>query len=141
MLAEAPTGERVAASLSHIEHSMCVAELLESWEEFERWALLCARVLAKDSRQAQLRGLCTRLLGPPGGHPDTRRHHPILKRVLNIMASNRALQRLVTEFTEVSRRGRRRGGQRTPWPGGADLFATRANHAGRLATRATMLAA
>lgn len=74
-----PSTRQVAATVSHIEHCMCAAEMLHSWDELDQWTLLYAKVLAKESRPEQLRILCSRLLGPPDVSPTSsvRHVHPV----------------------------------------------------------------
>ena len=102
---------------AHLEHQIVAAVAMDSSEEYEQWIQMYARFLAKDGREpcvARLRELCDELLGPPvedvGGDGDgnwcatvlgVNKRRLLKQRVLPAIASNRGLQRVVNEYSEM----------------------------------------
>ena len=105
-------------SRAHLEHQIAAALVMDSPDEYQQWIQMYARFLAKDGREpcvARLRELCDELLGPPSevnginsdgnGWSSTvlglSKRHILKQRVLPGIASNRALQRVVNEYSEM----------------------------------------
>ncbi|KAG6548535.1 hypothetical protein Mapa_010023 [Marchantia paleacea] len=104
---------------SQLESQMGAALALRSAEEYRRCLLAYARCLARDADKSRLRELCEELLGPrqsPGIDESKdpavpprwdpcilgMKKRDLLKQdVLPAMASNRAIQRLLSEFVDL----------------------------------------
>lgn len=101
---------------AHLEHQIVAAVAMDSAEEYQQWVQMYARFLAKDGREpcvARLRELCDELLGPPvedgSGDCDwcatvlgVEKRRLLKLRVLPaIAATNRGLQRVVNEYSEM----------------------------------------
>ena len=103
---------------AHLEHQIAAAIAVDSPEEYQQWVQVYAGFLAKDGRQpcvARLRELCDELLGPPvAGSSNTantsgwcatilgvEKRRLLKDRVLPSITTNRALQRVVNEYSEM----------------------------------------
>ncbi|ORZ19308.1 WD40-repeat-containing domain protein [Absidia repens] len=99
-------------TISHIENQLAAALILESAKEYKEWMIYYARRLSKENAQAKVEELCQWLMGPPyiqmaeGNEWEATilnsiSKHGLLKELLPILAQNRQLQRITTEFRSL----------------------------------------
>ncbi|KAJ2077514.1 HIR complex subunit [Coemansia sp. RSA 988] len=114
--------ERSSVTLDHLEHQLAAADALGDVEDVLRFADLLARRLAMTGNRLRVAHWLADLLGPPliegtclsdaadsksnivsGWRPQlaTEPKRLILRRVLPLLAANRHLQPLVTEYSDV----------------------------------------
>jgi len=102
------TQQRQFETVAHLEHQVASALLLESPEEYKYWLRTYVSRLSNEMSESKLHELCTFLLGPTS-KPQPNSWDPfilkiskrdLLNELLPLIASNRSLQRLVTQFKE-----------------------------------------
>ncbi|KAF9974826.1 HIR complex subunit [Actinomortierella ambigua] len=96
-----------AVTLRHLESQVAAAQILHSPVEFKQWLRCYAQRLAEEGAQARVEELCKFLMGPSysggenSGWVATVLGMPkreLLKDILPILSSNRALQRVIKEY-------------------------------------------
>ncbi|KAI7904073.1 WD40-repeat-containing domain protein [Cokeromyces recurvatus] len=107
-IARADESTTAVVTLSHIETQLAVAVLLESPKEYIEWMKYYARSLSKEGAKEKVEELCRWLTGPPFISSELTPWEPtilgtiskkdLLNDILPILAQNRQLQRIVTEF-------------------------------------------
>ncbi|KAI8093179.1 WD40-repeat-containing domain protein [Halteromyces radiatus] len=98
-------------TISHIENQLAAALILESAKEYKEWMIYYARRLSKENAQKKVEELCQWLMGPPfvqstNGEWESTilksiPKHDLLKELLPVLAQNRQLQRITTEFRSL----------------------------------------
>ncbi|CAO3610103.1 unnamed protein product [Cunninghamella echinulata] len=98
-------------TISHIENQLAAALILQSAKEYKDWMIYYARRLSQDNAQSKVEELCQWLMGPPfiqlknaqweSTILDTISKHNLLRELLPILAQNRQLQRITTEFLSL----------------------------------------
>ncbi|KAI8337443.1 WD40-repeat-containing domain protein [Chlamydoabsidia padenii] len=111
-LAKADTEASNIITISHIENQLAAALILGSAKDYKEWMFYYARRLSKENAQSKVEELCQWLMGPPflkmepgdEWQPTILKStfkHDILKELLPILAQNRQLQRITTEFRSL----------------------------------------
>ncbi|KAJ2741317.1 HIR complex subunit [Coemansia sp. BCRC 34301] len=100
--------KRRLVTLDHIEHQLGAAAVIGSREDVCRYADVLARHLARTGDVARTVYWANALLGPPTSHLGTWEStmagvskRDLLARMLPIMATNRSLQSVVTEYSQA----------------------------------------
>ncbi|KAI8328132.1 WD40-repeat-containing domain protein [Chlamydoabsidia padenii] len=98
-------------TISHIENQLAAALVLESTTEYKEWMIYYARRLSKENAQSKVEELCRWLMGPPYMPMENDKweptilnsipKHELLKELLPILAQNRQLQRITTEYQSM----------------------------------------
>ncbi|CAO3615348.1 unnamed protein product [Cunninghamella blakesleeana] len=98
-------------TISHIENQLAAALILQSPKEYKDWMFYYARRLSHDNAQSKIEELCQWLMGPPfiqlkntQWEPtilDSISKHDLLRELLPILAQNRQLQRITTEYLSL----------------------------------------
>ncbi|KAG0244912.1 HIR complex subunit [Actinomortierella wolfii] len=96
-----------AVTLRHLENQVAAAQILNSPVEYKQWLRCYAQKLAEDGANARVEELCKYLMGPSysGGENSGwvptvlgMQKRELLRDILPILSSNRALQRVVKEY-------------------------------------------
>ncbi|KAI8884517.1 WD40 repeat-like protein [Backusella circina FSU 941] len=97
-------------TLSHIEIQLAVAAILESPNEYQDWLVYYARRISEENAKDKALELCRWLKGPPYIVSEFTQWDPtvmgtlsknnLLKQILPVLAQNRQLQRIVTDFKD-----------------------------------------
>jgi len=103
--------------IGHLENQLVSSEMVNSPTEYKRLLFAYAQQLADEGAEFRLHELCMELLGPVNGQDSFINNNQIrsnwdpfimgmskrqlLKEILPILASNRALQRYVTEYGDA----------------------------------------
>eukprot|EP01118_Nematostelium_gracile_P010344 TRINITY_DN3551_c0_g1_i1.p1 TRINITY_DN3551_c0_g1~~TRINITY_DN3551_c0_g1_i1.p1 ORF type:complete len:244 (+),score=37.09 TRINITY_DN3551_c0_g1_i1:373-1104(+) len=96
-------------TIPHLENMMASALCLESQEDYKYWLRTYVQFLTGQSNEQKLHEICNFLLGPHLKNPSSwdpfilkLSKRDLLKELLPLMASNRTLQRLLTQLKAVS---------------------------------------
>ncbi|KAL1500118.1 hypothetical protein AB1Y20_012791 [Prymnesium parvum] len=116
-LASLPPERQYLLTRGHLEHQMASAIVVGSAAEYGDWTRLYAAALARHAAEHQVRELCDELLGPlPGAMdragevevewepevmPGVSKRKLLREVVLPTLSTNRALQRLISEYVEM----------------------------------------
>ena len=107
-LLSAQADSTATTTISHLEHQLAAALVLESPVEYQHCLRAYTRKLASEADAHRLKELAYSLLGPPKGQSDWNpfvldlSKHDLLRELLPIISQNRALQRLVSTFTRTT---------------------------------------
>ncbi|XP_043720690.1 protein HIRA isoform X1 [Telopea speciosissima] len=121
-LARKPSWSRVTddgvQTRAHLEAQLASSLALKSPNEYRQCLLSYIRFLAREADESRLRGVCESFLGPPTGMAEStpsdvknatwdpcvlgmKKHKLLREDILPAMASNRKVQRLLNEFTDL----------------------------------------
>jgi len=104
---------KTVETISHLENQLASAIALQSSKEYVHWLNVYVRRLSNDANESKLHEICSSLLGPPYKHSSESLKksnwdpivlglpkRELLQNLLPLISANRALQRLVTQYTE-----------------------------------------
>ena len=107
------TSQQWYETRAHLEHQIVASRTMVSPIEYSQWLSIYCKFLARDGRESsvqRLREVCNDLMGPPMKHVskkvwdgvvmDLNKRELLRKKILPAIASNRGLQRIVSEYQD-----------------------------------------